>query len=154
MHKHRREQRQIDRRRAVVKPQARYSWHLPDNIAPLRDLSGNHAVPQCEFWMNLLIEENHHVDRDQRVVHKRSKPPLCIVVTDRKEKHHTSHAACELRIADLCNPCTFSAIYDSDCRLSANKSALRNPQSAIKGFPTSTSSSKPRSSCDWWAAPS
>src|SRR5262245_17494885 len=106
MHKHRRDQGQIDWGRAVGKSQS--ALHGTGDVMPLRDLGGNNAVPQCEFWMTYLIEENHHVDRDQRVIHKRKYPPLCIVVTDREEKHHTSIADCGLRIADCGSKKVFS----------------------------------------------
>src|SRR5262245_11197963 len=151
MHKHRREHRQIYRRRAGRQSQSRYAWHLADYVMPLRDLGGNHAVPQCEFGVGQLIQIDYHIDRDQRVIHNRGCPTLRIVVTDRKEKHHVSIADCGFRIEE--SLLTLSAIYDSDCRLEVDKSAIRNPQSAIKGFPTSTSFSGPRSSCGSWAAP-
>src|SRR5688572_7521539 len=88
MHKHRREHRQIYRRRALGEIQS--ALHLASYVAPLRDLGGNHAVPQCEFGVGYLIQIDRHVDRDQRVAYKRNRPPLRIVVTNRKEEHHFS----------------------------------------------------------------
>src|SRR5215510_3152842 len=152
MHKHRREYRQIDRRWAVVKAQPGSAYrHVACDVVPLRDLGGNHAVPVCEFGMTYLIQIDQHIDRDQCIVHNRRCPPLRIIVTDREEKHHVSIADRGLRIQEIL--LTFSAIYDSDCRLGADKSAICDPQSAIKGRPTSTSFSGPRNSCDLWAAP-
>src|SRR5215831_21249399 len=76
------------RRRAGGESQS--ALHCADDVAPLRDLGGNHAVSHCEFGVGQLIQKDRHIDRDQRVIHNGSCPPLRIVVTDRKEKHHIS----------------------------------------------------------------
>src|SRR5262249_7389110 len=96
--------RQIDRRRASGKVQDGSAyWHVADDVAPLRDLPRNYAVPACEIGMICLIQKDQYVDRDQCVVHNRGRLPLRIVITDRK-KHHISIADCGLRIADLSTP--------------------------------------------------
>src|SRR5262249_61487426 len=129
--------RHISARRPLSTPHALTASHGADEVMPLGVFGWNRAAPICEFGMTYLIQKDQHIDRDQCVIHNRRCPPLRIVITDREEKHHVSIADRGLRIQEIL--LTFSAIYDSDCRLGADKSAIRNQRAPHFNFVLRTS---------------
>src|SRR5262245_9744 len=86
VHKHRPKNGQIDRVRSRIESQSGTAdSHQAHNIPPLGNLSGHHAVTISEFRVTELIDEDHHIQRDQGPGNDWKAPPHRIVVADWKE---------------------------------------------------------------------